>query len=423
MAIAPVDLKSTYDAVVVGARAAGAATAMLLARSGLDVLLVEQGVRGADTTSTLALMRGGVLQLARWGLLDAVRASGTPAIRTTTFHYGGDPVEIRIKPRDGVDALYAPRRTVLDPLLADAAASAGADVLYRVRFKDLLRDARGRVCGVVLEDGDRTVRRVSAGIVIGADGLGSTVARRVGAEPYRRGPHASAVIYGFVPGLDVEGYHWHFAPGASAGAIPTTGGDVLVFASMPRERFVRDARLDLPATFHAVLQAAAPALGAAVRLVPPRVPLRGFAGHHGLFRPAWGPGWALVGDAGYFKDPLTSHGITDALRDATLVARAVVTGSDAALAEYQAIRDELSVRLFDITDAIASFDWNMERLQALHKTMSDEMAKEVIYLRGLHEVRRPGGTGGDTGDQETRRSEGLMGEGGGRGVPATAPAA
>jgi menaquinone-9 beta-reductase len=393
MARAAVDLKPSYDAVVIGARVAGAATAMLLARSGLDVLLVEQGIRGADTMSTLALMRGGVLQLARWGLLDAIRASGTPPIRTTTFHYDGQPVEIRIKPRDGVDALYAPRRTVLDPLLADAADASGADVRYRVRFKGLRRDASGRVCGVVLEDAERRVHEVGAGIVIGADGLGSTVAKRVGAGVYRTGPHASAVIYTFVQGLDVDGYHWHFAPGTSAGAIPTTGGDVLVFASMPRERFLREARSDVAATFHAVLASAAPSFAAALRLVPPRTPLRGFAGHPGIFRQAWGAGWALVGDAGYFKDPLTAHGITDALRDATLLARAVVAGTDAALAEYQAIRDELSIGLFDITDAIASFDWDTPRLQALHRSMSDEMAREVIYLRGI------------TGDQEIRRPD------------------
>lgn len=398
MVRAAVDLKPSYDAVVVGARAAGAATAMLLARSGLDVLLVEQGVRGADTMSTLALMRGGVLQLARWGLLDAIRASGTPPIRTTTFHYGHEPVEIRIKPRDGVDALYAPRRTVLDPLLADAAEASGADVIYRVRFRELQRDAAGRVSGVVLEDRDRTVRHIAAGIVIGADGLGSTVARRVGAMPYRTAPHASAVVYTFVPGLDIEGYHWHFAPGVSAGAIPTTGGEVVVFASMPRERFVREARSDLTATFHAVLEAAAPSLAAALRVIAPRTPMRGFAGHHGIFRPAWGPGWALVGDAGYFKDPLTAHGITDALRDATLLARAVVAGTDDALAGYQAVRDDLSLGLFDITDAIASFDWDMARLQTLHKTMSDEMAREVIYLRGI------------TGDQEIRRGRRETGD-------------
>jgi len=146
-------LKSSYDVVVVGARCAGAATAMLLARAGASVLVVEQGSRGADTLSTLALMRAGVLQLARWGLLDAIRAAGTPRIDLTTFHYGDRAVEIPIKPRDGVDALYAPRRTLLDPLLADAARASGADIAYRVRLNELQHDGRGRVTGAALESG------------------------------------------------------------------------------------------------------------------------------------------------------------------------------------------------------------------------------------------------------------------------------
>src|SRR6185436_10141758 len=106
-------------------------------------------------------------------------------------------------------------------------------------------------------------------------------------------------------------------------------------------------------------------------------PHRGFAGHPGFLRPAWGHGWALVGDAGYFKDPITAHGITDALRDAELLAHAVERGTDAALAEYQSLRDDLSLRLFDITDEIASFSWDMRRLQTLHKALSDEMARET----------------------------------------------
>jgi len=133
-------LKSSYDVVIVGARCAGAATAMLLARAGVDVLLVEQGTRGADTLSTLALMRTGVLQLSRWGLLEAIKSAGTPPIKTTTFHYREDTVRIRVKAKDGVDALYAPRRTLLDPLLADAAQASGAEVAYRVRLNELRRD-------------------------------------------------------------------------------------------------------------------------------------------------------------------------------------------------------------------------------------------------------------------------------------------
>src|SRR4029079_10918534 len=139
----------------------------LLARAGASVLLVEQGARGGDTLSTLALMRGGVLQLSRWGLLDPIVEAGTPRIGTTTFHYGDEAIPIRIKARDGVDALFAPRRTVLDPLLGDAARLAGADVAFRARLKDLTWDGGGRVNGVTIESGFRT-RSISAGIVIGA---------------------------------------------------------------------------------------------------------------------------------------------------------------------------------------------------------------------------------------------------------------
>jgi len=371
-------LKASYDAVIVGARCAGAATAMLLARAGRDVLVVEQGARGADTLSTLALMRAGVLQLSRWGLLDAIKAAGTPPIETTTFYYDDDAVHIRIKPRDGVDALYAPRRTLLDPLLADAARAAGATIAYRTRLRALQRDPRGRVTGVVVESGG-AARSIGASIVIGADGVQSTVAREVGAAPYRVGRHMSGVIYTRVTGLRIDGYHWHYTPGASVGVIPTNGGDALVFAAVPRERFLRDLRFDLAAGFHDVVRQTAPTLAAAIRSAGTTA-FHGFAGQPGIVRPAWGPGWALVGDAGYFKDPITAHGITDALRDAESLARAVLSGTDAALAGYQTTRDDLSLRLFAITDEIASFAWDLPRLQTLHKSLSDEMANEVAHV-------------------------------------------
>jgi flavin-dependent dehydrogenase len=137
-----------YDAIVVGGRPAGAATAMLLARGGMRVLVVEAARLGADTLSTHALMRGGVLQLHRWGLLDAVVDAGTPAIRSTEFAYGDDEVEtVDIRPSGGISALYAPRRTVLDPLLLEAARVAGAEVRIPARVTRVLTDD-GRVHGV-----------------------------------------------------------------------------------------------------------------------------------------------------------------------------------------------------------------------------------------------------------------------------------
>jgi flavin-dependent dehydrogenase len=163
------------------------------------------------------------------------------------------------------------------------------------------------------------------------------------------------------------------------GLIPTNDGETLVFASAAGRRFMEELRFDLAAGFETIVREAAPPVAAAIGAAP-EAQYHGFAGRRGFLRRAWGPGWALVGDAGYFKDPITAHGITDALRDADGLARAVLSGTDAALANYQAVRDDLSMRLFMITDEIASFDWDMARVQTLHKALSEEMAKEVSHL-------------------------------------------
>src|SRR5215469_18341552 len=130
---------SHYDVVIAGARPAGAATAMLLARQGARVLLLDRSRYGTDTLSTHALMRGGVLQLSRWGLLEKIIAEGTPPVRRATFRYADAVVPVIIKPSHGVDALYAPRRTVLDPILVDAAFASGADVRFGIAVADVDR--------------------------------------------------------------------------------------------------------------------------------------------------------------------------------------------------------------------------------------------------------------------------------------------
>ncbi len=382
-------LKEHYDAVVVGARCAGASTAMLLARRGMNVLLFDRDRRGADTLSTLALMRAGVLQLHRWGLLDQVRASGAAAIRTTTFVYGDEVITVPIKDRDGVDALFAPRRTSRDVLLADAAASAGADVRYGPRLAELVRGPNDRVRGVVIEDRDGAMHRVSADIVIGADGLRSTVTKIVDAAVYRQGRFTCGVVYAFWRGLENAGNRWHYRPGVSAGAIPTNAGDTCVFVVTPPPRFHGEIRADLEAGYHRVLSECAPGLAREVSGATLSERFRGFPGHVGVMRQSHGPGWALVGDAGYFKDPITAHGISDALRDAEFLARAVEQGSDRALAAYQSNRDELSQELFEITDAIAGFEWDLDSLKPLHKRLSTAMNHEVEALLGLEERVEP----------------------------------
>ena len=376
------------DALVVGARCAGAATAMLLARRGLRVLAIDRSGYGADTLSTHALMRGGVLQLHRWGVLPRLLEVGTPAVRTTAFHYGDEAVEVPVKPGHGVDALYAPRRTVLDSTLVDAAQEAGADIRHGHVLTELTRRSDGRVGGGIVLGPDATPIEVEAGLVIGADGIGSAVARLAGADVLRTAQHSTAVVYGHWSGVGTSGYHWYFRKGVSAGAIPTNAGQHCVFASMPMERFRSEVRHDLAAGYHRILEETSPDLAATVAASRLDTRLWAFAGRKGFMRTPCGPGWALVGDAAYFKDPLTAHGITDALRDAELVAEAAAQGSDQAFAECAAIREELSLPLFEATDAIASFGWDLDGVKHHHYALNKAMKHEVEFLAG-REITHP----------------------------------
>ena len=223
----------TYDAVVVGARAGGAATAMLLARQGLRVLLLDRDRYGADTLSTHALMRGSVFLLSEWGLLDRIIDAGTPAVRQTRFDYGADCATVSIKPTLGVEALYAPRRTVLDAVLVDAARAAGVEVRYGVSVTGLLRDRSGRVIGVTGRDRGGAPMGARAWLTVGADGARSTVARAAGATTVRVGTGAGAVVYGYWSELKIEGYEWFYRAGHTAGMIPTNSDEVCVFAGVP----------------------------------------------------------------------------------------------------------------------------------------------------------------------------------------------
>ena len=174
--------RHTHDVVVVGARAAGAATALLLARQGHDVVLVDRNALPSDTLSTHQLARPGVVQLRRWGLLDAVLRSGAPALRQITFTTPNESVTRAVKPSAGVDLLVAPRRYILDTLVADAAAMAGADLRFGVTVEGTHLDDAGRAVGVYGHDRSGAPVDLAARYVVGADGLGSRVARAVGAE-------------------------------------------------------------------------------------------------------------------------------------------------------------------------------------------------------------------------------------------------
>jgi flavin-dependent dehydrogenase len=195
------------------------------------------------------------------------------------------------------------------------------------------------------------------------------------------------VVYGHWSGVEAAGYGWYYRPGASAGVIPTNAGRHCVFAAVPPARF-RDAafRRDSAAGYARVLGEVSPELAASVAASRLESRLWAFAGRKGFLRRPCGPGWALVGDAGYFKDPLTAHGITDALRDAELLAGAAAAGTEAAFGRYAAARDALSLPLFEATDAIASFGWDLDALKQQHQSLNAAMKREVEHLAALDEA-------------------------------------
>lgn len=376
-------IRDRYDVVIAGARAAGASTAMLLARAGLRVLVVDPLPRGRDTLSTHALMRGGVYMLARWGLLDTVREAGTPIARTTSFYYPDERIRIPIKPADGVDGLYSPRRTVLDPILAEAAERAGATVVHGRAVSGLARMSDGRVRGAVITGVGQEPTIVNTDLVIGADGLHSKVARLVDARITRTTPHATATIYGHWPGTGLEGNHWHFVPGLGAGAIPTNNGDICLFVSMPADRFARAPRDAMGTLYRDAIRNLSPDLHAMISAVRQPVKLRAFAGAPGFLRRSAGPGWALVGDAAFFRDPFTAHGITDAMREAEFLARAILSDDDESLERYETERDERVSDILGITDRIASFEWDIQEVKELHIALSKAMNVAVDATREL----------------------------------------
>jgi flavin-dependent dehydrogenase len=376
----------SYDVVVVGARAAGAATAMLLARQGRRVLLLDRDRYGADTLSTHALMRGGVFLLSRWGLLDRIVDAGTPPVRQTRFDYGTDSVTLAIKPTFGVEALYAPRRTVLDPVLVHAAVAAGAEVRFGVGVAGLLRDDSGRVVGVHGRDRTGAAVAIRARLTVGADGTRSTVARAAGAATRRVGVGASTMIYGYWSDLSIDGYEWYYRPGYSAGLIPTNGGEVCVFAGLSAQAFADGAGGDLGGAYRRLLAAATGGAGGRLAAARPPARLRTWIGRPSFVRQAYGPGWVLVGDAGSFFDPLSTHGITDALRDAEMLARALALGAADDLEAYARDRDRATDPMFDVVDRIAGYGWDSDQIRRYLLELSKAMSAELELIAGDHPV-------------------------------------
>jgi flavin-dependent dehydrogenase len=355
--------RSRHDVVIVGGRVAGSATAMLLARLGHDVVVVDQASFPSDTLSTHAIARSGVVQLRRWGLLDEVLDSGAPAIRQVTFHTPDGSVTRPIKHKAGVDLVVAPRRYALDTIVSSAAQQAGAELRSGVTVTGVRRDGHGRATGVHGYDRAGAPVEIGARYVIGADGLGSRVARAVGAAINQARPAGGAAQYAYYTGSPWAGIEFFVAARSLAGVFPTHHGQACIWVCTPAAdaRAARRRAGSRLEAFDQLLERAAPQLAERLRHARRTSPVRGMLRMPNQVRQAFGPGWALVGDAGYHRDAVTGYGISDAFRDAELLAVALdqALGGDAeqttALAAYQQQRDQALREIFQITCRLAAY--------------------------------------------------------------------
>jgi flavin-dependent dehydrogenase len=360
-----------YDAIIVGARAAGSPTAMLLARKGHRVLVVDRASFPSDTLSTHYIHQPGVARLRRWGLLDGLVATGCPPARGLVFDVGPFALSGAPVPIDGVTEGYAPRRTVLDAFLVEAAADAGAEVRTGFSIDELVLED-GKVVGV--RSGD-TVER--ARVVVGADGRNSFVAKAVGATTYDERPGLACAYYTYWSGVEDGSVELYPRDGRMImGGAKTNGGLMIVIVFWPREEF-QSVRTNVEQSFHDSL-ALAPPLAARLAAGERADRFYGIADLPFYYRKPYGPGWALVGDAGYHKDPITAQGITDAFRDAELLADALDAGftgrqplSDA-LAGYERIRNEETRPMYELTYEFASLAPPTDEQQALFTALRQD---------------------------------------------------
>jgi menaquinone-9 beta-reductase len=303
------------DAVVVGARCAGSAAAIALSRAGRRVVALDRVAFPADTISTHLIWPGGVAELQALGSLERVRALGAPPLPRALAGAGRLEIHSDYTPVDGIDHALCVRRPGLDAALVETARAAGAEVRERCAVTGLVRDG-GRVAGVRYRDAAGQARELRAALVVGADGRSSTIARLVAAaHPYRERASGRACFFAYWedgrPEWRATAAQWR--EGAELGtAFPCDDGLALVLLQPPEAR-AGEFRSDLAGEYERTVRSI-PALAQRLEGCRQVTKVRAATGIASYFRRSSGPGWALAGDAGHFKDPVTAQGIRDALR-------------------------------------------------------------------------------------------------------------
>ena len=345
-----------YDAIVVGARVAGAPTAMLLARKGYRVLLVDRDTFPSDIMSTHYIHQPGVAKLRDWGLLERVLATGCPPIEKLTVDRGGGPLS-GLPAYEGLPAL-CPRRTALDAVLVEAAVEAGAELRDGFVVEDVVREG-DTVVGIRGHRKGGEMVEERARVVVGADGVHSVIARAVKPEEYNTRPALGCGYYAYYSGVPMDGAEVHWRSDCIVFGFPTNNGETCVVVEWPNQKF-HEVRADIEGNFNRGL-ATVPDFAARVAQGTRETRFVGTADLPNYFRKPYGAGWALVGDAGYHKDPVTGLGITDAFLSAELLAKALDAGFsgreplDQALAAYEQRRNERAFPLYELAIQAISF--------------------------------------------------------------------
>ena len=348
-------MSKPYDAIIVGARCAGSPTAMLLARKGYRVLMVDRATFPSDTVSTHVVQPSGVAALSRWGLLSRLVDTGCPPIGTFAFEFG--PIKIAGAPgTKDAPVAYCPRRTIFDKLLIDAAAEAGVEIREGFTVEEVLTDD-GRVVGIKGRSKSGGTFTERAKIVVGADGRNSLVAKAVRPEQYNERPPLLASYYTYWSGLPMCGrFESYVRPNRAIAVVPTHDDLTLVTVGWPYSEFEANKK-NIEGNYLKVIELF-PAFAERISGAKREARFAGAAVPN-YFRKPYGRGWALVGDAGYNKDPITAQGINDAFHDAERCAIALdqsFTGArsfDEAMGEYQRARDEHVLPMYEFTCLLA----------------------------------------------------------------------
>lgn len=375
-----------YDAIIVGARCAGSSTAMLLARRGFKVLLVDRATFPSDTISTHILWPHGAEIVAQWGLLETLAATGLPPIcRRMTFDVG--PFALRGTIPDANDGMggFCPRRTVLDSLLVKAAAECGVEVRESFTVDELLMTG-DTVVGVRGHGkGGTAVER--ARVIVGADGVNSFVARAVRAPEYEVRPVAACCYYSYFSGVAQDDIELYVRDGCAFGGAPTNDSLHLVMVNWPTIEFL-EVRADIEGHVWRALEKA-PDFLARVRAGRREDKWYGTAGVPGYFRKPYGSGWALVGDASYNRDPITAQGISDAFIDAEMVVEALSTwfsgnGTfEARMEAHEAARNERVRPMYEFTSQLATLDPPPPEMQALFGALRHNQDATNAFLSAI----------------------------------------